>query len=545
MARVNDPFRPATRRVALYCRVSSDEQRQDETIDVQRDYLHRYCELQGYEIVAEYLDDGVKGTLPFAKRPHGRRLLEDARSGRFDTVLFMRVSRFARRLLVALDTYQQLDGVGVAIKSASEAIDTGEPVGRLLFQMLGAFAEFDRETIIDNTTRGRARGAKKGRWYGVVPMGYTVVDGLLSPNAAEMLPGVSEADVVREVFERIAGGSSATRETARLAALGVTPFVRYVSHQGRESVRLVENAWVTSRLTKMIRNPLYRGEHVYKGRFENVTRAVPALVTPEVWQRAGAQLGANKRLSKRNTKHEYLLAGLIRCGVCGHGYMGASAAKGGPSHYMCSYMSRVEGVADGPSRRRCRGKVVKAAWLEAAVWADIDYRLRHSEDIIGEARRQMAERRRDASAAAEQRRTFTAALAAKDDERQTVITMARRRKISPEEADRELDAIAREQRAIQAELDMLANREAVARIVADQADAIEQDLADVRAELDGPLTFERKRTIVTRFVNRIEIAIEGEARRKKAHIRLHYRFSAPREIVEETAGVRVGETLRA
>jgi hypothetical protein len=123
--------------------------------------------------------------------------------------------------------------------------------------------------------------------------------------------------------------------------------------------------------------------------------------------------------------------------------------------------------------------------------------------------------------------------------------MARRRKISPEEADRELDAIAREQRAIQAELDMLANREAVARIVADQADAIEQDLADVRAELDGPLTFERKRIIVTRFVNRIEIATEGEARRKKAHIRLHYRFSAPREIAEETAGVRVGETLRA
>jgi site-specific DNA recombinase len=183
--------------VALYCRVSSEEQATKETIEVQRDFLRRYCQLNQFEIAGEYPDDGVKGTIPFERRPYGGRLLRDAAAGQFDTVLFMRVSRFARRLIVALNAYQGLDALGVSIKSGTEPIDTGEPIGRLLFQMLGAFAEFDRESIIDNTTRGRTRGARRGRWYGVVPLGYTLHDGLLAPNDGDILPGIRESDLAR------------------------------------------------------------------------------------------------------------------------------------------------------------------------------------------------------------------------------------------------------------------------------------------------------------------------------------------------------------
>src|SRR6478672_581338 len=126
------------RRVALYCRVSSEEQAKDETIEVQLDYPRQFGELNKADmtIVGEYLDDGVKGTLPFEQRPYGARLLADAREGRFDTVLFMRVNRFARRLIVALNTYQTLDALGVSIKSATEPIDSAEAIGRLLFQLL-------------------------------------------------------------------------------------------------------------------------------------------------------------------------------------------------------------------------------------------------------------------------------------------------------------------------------------------------------------------------------------------------------------------------
>ncbi len=157
---------PEAQCIALYARVSSEDQAEAETIEVQRDFLHRYCELHGLEIVGEYLDDGVKGTIPLEKRAQGVRLLQHAQEGRFGAVLFMRVSRLGRRLAVVLDAYEALDAAGVALKSGTEPIDTATPVGRFVFQMLGAFAELDRETILDNTTRGRARGARNGRWYG-------------------------------------------------------------------------------------------------------------------------------------------------------------------------------------------------------------------------------------------------------------------------------------------------------------------------------------------------------------------------------------------
>src|SRR3954468_15778082 len=86
---------PPVPRVGLYCRVSSDEQAETDTIQMQLDYLHRYCELNQLQIADIYRDDGVSGTLPLAKRKDGPRLLQDAKSGKFQTVLFMRVNRFA------------------------------------------------------------------------------------------------------------------------------------------------------------------------------------------------------------------------------------------------------------------------------------------------------------------------------------------------------------------------------------------------------------------------------------------------------------------
>ena len=69
--------------VALYLRVSSEEQRDRETIEIQRDFLTQYCELYGLEVADVYADDGVSGTIPLHERPAGRRLLEDAREGKF------------------------------------------------------------------------------------------------------------------------------------------------------------------------------------------------------------------------------------------------------------------------------------------------------------------------------------------------------------------------------------------------------------------------------------------------------------------------------
>src|SRR5215207_6234968 len=114
-------------RVALYLRVSSEEQRDRETIEIQRDFLKEYCRLYGLEVVDTYADDGISGTIPLHERPEGKRLLQDAKEGQFGAVLVYKLDRLGRSLLVIVDAHDRLQAAGVALRSATEPIDTSTP----------------------------------------------------------------------------------------------------------------------------------------------------------------------------------------------------------------------------------------------------------------------------------------------------------------------------------------------------------------------------------------------------------------------------------
>jgi site-specific DNA recombinase len=158
--------------VALYLRVSSEEQRDRETIKIQDDFLEQYRSLYELGVADIYKDDGISGTIPLQERPEGRRLLEDAKAGNFDTVLVYRLDRLGRSLLVIVDAHDRLQAAGVALRSATEPIDTSTPSGRLIFQMLATFAEYERETIGERTRAGLHRAARNGTHMGPVPFGY-------------------------------------------------------------------------------------------------------------------------------------------------------------------------------------------------------------------------------------------------------------------------------------------------------------------------------------------------------------------------------------
>jgi site-specific DNA recombinase len=83
-------------RVALYLRVSSEEQRERQTIQTQREFLSDYARVMELEVVDTYSDDGVLGTIPLGERSEGKRLLEDAEAGKFDTVLVYKLDRCTR-----------------------------------------------------------------------------------------------------------------------------------------------------------------------------------------------------------------------------------------------------------------------------------------------------------------------------------------------------------------------------------------------------------------------------------------------------------------
>jgi site-specific DNA recombinase len=165
--------RPEPERIALYLRVSSEEQRNRETIEIQREFLEQYCRLYELEVAHIYEDDGLSGTIPLHERPGGRRLLEDTREGKFDAVLVYKLDRLGRRLLVIVDAHDRLQKDGVALRSGREPIDTSTPSGRLIFQMLASFAEYDRENIAERTRAGLHRSLRNGRHGGPSPTATT------------------------------------------------------------------------------------------------------------------------------------------------------------------------------------------------------------------------------------------------------------------------------------------------------------------------------------------------------------------------------------
>src|SRR5207302_5992583 len=114
-------------------------------------------------------------TLPLSQRPAGRRLLDDAQSGRFGCVLVYRVDRLGRSLTALLEAHTTLSQAGITIRSATEPFDTSTPIGTFLFQLLGSLAELEKAQVLEQLTRGRDRVAKSGKWTnGPLPFGYAV-----------------------------------------------------------------------------------------------------------------------------------------------------------------------------------------------------------------------------------------------------------------------------------------------------------------------------------------------------------------------------------
>ena len=111
--------------VAAYLRVSSEEQRERQTIATQRDFAERYCALHSLAVYRTYADDGVSGTVPLDQRPEARQILADARNRKFDQLLVYRLDRLGRETRLILNAVAELEKLGVRVRSMTEEFDTG------------------------------------------------------------------------------------------------------------------------------------------------------------------------------------------------------------------------------------------------------------------------------------------------------------------------------------------------------------------------------------------------------------------------------------
>jgi DNA invertase Pin-like site-specific DNA recombinase len=150
------------RRAALYVRVSTDRQ----TVENQELQLRQVAERRGWEVIEVYNDAGISGAKDRKQRPGLDRMLNDANRRHFDVVLCWAIDRLGRSLIDLLTTIQHLEAVGVDLYIDQQSIDTTTPVGKLIFQVCGAFAEFERSMIRQRIHAGLARARKAGKVLG-------------------------------------------------------------------------------------------------------------------------------------------------------------------------------------------------------------------------------------------------------------------------------------------------------------------------------------------------------------------------------------------
>jgi DNA invertase Pin-like site-specific DNA recombinase len=150
-------------RAALYARVSTANGSQDPEMQLRE--LREYVSSRGFELVGEYVDNGVSGTKE--KRPALDRLIADAHRRRFDVLLCWKLDRVGRSLRHLVNLLAELEALGIAFVALRDNLDLTTPAGRLMFQVIGAMAEFERSLIVERVRAGmrnaRARGKRIGR----------------------------------------------------------------------------------------------------------------------------------------------------------------------------------------------------------------------------------------------------------------------------------------------------------------------------------------------------------------------------------------------
>src|SRR6201981_1367626 len=149
-------------RAAIYARVSTSNNGQDPRVQTRE--IREYCERRGWQIAGEYVDEGISGAKD--SRPELNKLMADAHRRRFHAIVVWRFDRFARsvsHLLRALETFKAL---GVEFVSLSEQVDTSTPTGKMIFTVLGAVAELERNLIVERVRAGLRHAKAKGKRLG-------------------------------------------------------------------------------------------------------------------------------------------------------------------------------------------------------------------------------------------------------------------------------------------------------------------------------------------------------------------------------------------
>lgn len=382
-------------RVAVYVRVSTTEQAERQTIEAQVIACRNYCEAKGYQIMAEFLDDGVSGMVPFEERPEGWRLLEAGKDELFSRVIILCPDRLGRDVTEALLAMRAFKRLRLTVEFVVQSFDD-TPEGTFQFQVLAAVAQLERGLITRRTMAGRRQHVRNGDLYmaPVSPYGYL-------RNGKVLKPHPEQAEVVKNIFRWTVEENLGIQAIARrLNEAGVPP--------PDNAKRRSQHGFHGTTVYKILTARRYVGQATYseksegKGKRKKIIDAgepmvCPPLVDEELFEAAQEAMRKRHRQNKGATKYVYLLQHLARCHACGSACTVGRASGGRPT-YRCGHARRY-GAATHNGRSSWPASLVEPPvqrWV-LSVLDDPDAALAraelswHRED---EAQRERAERRR-------------------------------------------------------------------------------------------------------------------------------------------------------
>ncbi|MCB9741778.1 MAG: recombinase family protein [Alphaproteobacteria bacterium] len=406
-----------------YCRVSSDEQAaKDISIPAQRKALRRWAALrEDLEIIEQFEDQGVSAYAPADRRPGFCQMVAYCRRHDVDFILVHKLDRFSRNQEESILFKSLLRKHGVAVRSITETFDPDTPQGFLYEGMIEVINQFYSMNLATETLKGMREAASRGHYMGgQVPYGYRAVriDDGGGRSHRELVPGPPEqVETVRRMFRMSADEGKGVRSIA--AAL---------NEQDIPSPGGVR--WSMSTVHAILRSRIYAGDLVWgktkkKGRLGR-TRAErerwvitedahEALVDRALFERCQERLDT-RTFDPRSVHHKpirkYLLSGILRCGHCGHNYVGrgqvrklSDGSKRYHYRYYCAgYLTK--------GRKTCASLPLKMHWaddlivdalrarisapealadLEQRVGARIKARRGTYHDEVSELRRKIAE----------------------------------------------------------------------------------------------------------------------------------------------------------
>lgn len=403
--------------VAIYARVSSDQQTEAHTIASQLAALRARVTTDGYVLPEElqFIDEGYSGAT--LVRPGLERLRDVSAAGGLERLYVHSPDRLARKYAYQVLLMDEFHRAGVKVVVLNRQLGQS-PEDELLLQVQGIVAEYERAKILERSRRGKRHAAHAGivSVLGGAPYGYHSISKSLGGGVARFDLVPHEAEVVRQVFTWVGQERVSIGEVCRRL------------QRAGEPRRDGQTTWDRSVVWGMLKNPAYKGTagfgktrvgalkhplRAHRGRSwqprqphasENVPRAewilvpVPAIIEAELYDLVQEQLAENRRRARQGQRGvRYLLQGLLVCKVCGYAYYGKaispSSRKGHPRAYAYYRCLGTDAYRFG-GHRICPNTQVRTDLVEVVVWEEVCRLLEHPQRLEAEYRqRQHAPRR--------------------------------------------------------------------------------------------------------------------------------------------------------